>query len=154
MDICHTYGKWKIHIQFLSENLKRRDQFWDLNVDRRILLKWILLKYIVTCIPIARQRLGKHASTIKRLLSMWSAPRPLLCNGAVNTPKTIRGNRRRRFPWGPFRVIITKNWIEQYEAKGRASRRQPAGIWGLGTEELNGVESSEFAATEWWRERN
>jgi hypothetical protein len=30
---------------------------------------------------------------------MWSAPRSLLYNGAVNTPKTIRDNRRRFFPW-------------------------------------------------------
>jgi hypothetical protein len=31
------------------------------------------------------QRLGKQTSTIERLFSMVSEPRPLLCNGSVNT---------------------------------------------------------------------
>jgi hypothetical protein len=35
---------------------------------------------IVTCIPIAKQRLRKQASTIKILFSMGSEPQPLLCN--------------------------------------------------------------------------
>jgi hypothetical protein len=46
----------------------------------------------VTCIPIGRQRLGKHVRAVKNapnnrraVFYMWSAPRPLLCNGAVNT---------------------------------------------------------------------
>jgi hypothetical protein len=33
--------------------------------------------------------------------------RLLLGNGSVNTPKTIRDNRRRCFPWGPPRGYIT-----------------------------------------------
>jgi hypothetical protein len=45
---------------------------------------------------------------------MLSKPRPLLCNGAVNTPKTIRDNRRRCFPGGPCEVIIKKNLAEQH----------------------------------------
>jgi hypothetical protein len=45
---------------------------------------------------------------------MWSAPRPLLCNGGVNTPKTISDNRIRYFPWGPCKVVIKKNSIEQH----------------------------------------
>jgi hypothetical protein len=44
-------------------------------------LLYMLFLYIVTWIPTAKQRLGKHASTIERLFSMISAPRPLLCNG-------------------------------------------------------------------------
>jgi hypothetical protein len=82
----------------------------------------------VICISIARQRLGKHASTIERLFSMWPMPRPLLCNGAVNTPKTIRDNRRRRFPWDPCKVVIKKNQIEQKIEKNRALRRQTASM--------------------------
>jgi hypothetical protein len=38
----------------------------------------------VTCMAIAKQRLGKEASTTNRLFSMGSAPRSLLCNGSVN----------------------------------------------------------------------
>jgi hypothetical protein len=41
--------------------------------------------YIVTCIPIAKQRFGKQASIIEILFSIGSAPQPLLCNGSVNT---------------------------------------------------------------------
>jgi hypothetical protein len=100
---------------------------------------------IVTCIPIARQRLGKHvlavnASTIEKLFSMWSEPRPLLCNGALNTPKTIRDNRRQCFPWGPCRVVIKKNSIEQHRVESRVSERQIAGIWAW--EQRNWIESS------------
>jgi hypothetical protein len=49
---------------------------------------------------------------------MWSAPRKLICNGAVNTPKTIWDNRRRCFPWGPCKVVIKKNSIEHNKVKG------------------------------------
>jgi hypothetical protein len=59
---------------------------------------------------------------------MWSVPGPLLCNGAVNTPKTLRGNRRRCFPLGPCKVVIKKNSTEQRRVNGRVSRRQSAGI--------------------------
>jgi hypothetical protein len=95
------------------------------------------LIYIVTCTSVARQRLGKHASAIERLFSMWSAPRQLLCNGAINTSKPIRDNRRRCFPWGPCKVIIKKNSIGQHRVKRRVSRRQPARIWAW-----NWIESS------------
>jgi hypothetical protein len=37
--------------------------------------------------PVSKQWLGKHASTTERLDSMLSAPRPLLCNGAVTSMK-------------------------------------------------------------------
>jgi hypothetical protein len=81
------------------------------------------------CIPIARQRLRKHASTIERLFYTWFAPRPLLCNGVLNKPKTIWDNRRRRFPRGPCEVVVKKNSIEQHREKNWVSRRQPARIW-------------------------
>jgi hypothetical protein len=48
--------------------------------------------------------------------------RLLLVNGSVNTPKTIRDNRRQCFPCGPLRGYITRsskgtgvvveNWVE------------------------------------------
>jgi hypothetical protein len=60
---------------------------------------------------------------------MWSASQPLLCNGAVNTPKTIRGNGRRCYPWGPCRVVIKKNSIGQHRMDSRVSRSLPVGIW-------------------------
>jgi hypothetical protein len=44
---------------------------------------------------------------------MWSAPLPLLYNGAVNTPKAIRDNSRWCSPWGPWKVGIKNNSIEQ-----------------------------------------
>jgi hypothetical protein len=56
---------------------------------------------------------------------MWSAPRPLLCNDAVNTPKTIRDNRRHCFPWGPCKVIIKENSIEQHRVKSLRDARLP-----------------------------
>jgi hypothetical protein len=59
---------------------------------------------------------------------MWSAPRPLLCTGAVNTPKTIRDNRRRRIPWGPCKMVIKKNSTEQKRVNSGVPRRQPDGI--------------------------
>jgi hypothetical protein len=58
---------------------------------------------------------------------MWFAPQPLLCNGAVNTPKPIRANRRRRFPWGPCKAFVKKNSFEQHRVESRVSRRQLAG---------------------------
>jgi hypothetical protein len=33
---------------------------------------------------VAKQRLGKQTSTIEKVFSMGSVPRPLLCNGSVN----------------------------------------------------------------------
>jgi hypothetical protein len=42
---------------------------------------------------VSKQRLskhGKHSSTIEKKFSMWSVPRPLLCNVAVNTPQQSR----------------------------------------------------------------
>jgi hypothetical protein len=58
------------------------------------------------CIPIARQRLGKHvpavnASTIERLFSMWSALRPLLCNGAVEAVFSV---------WSMMRSYLEDSW--------------------------------------------
>jgi hypothetical protein len=91
--------------------------------------------------PIARQRLGKHASTIERLFSMWSAPRPLLCNGAVNTPKTIRDNRR-LFSMGSVQSSYKEefNWAIEKRLDSRVSGRQPAGLWAW--EQRNWIESS------------
>jgi hypothetical protein len=68
---------------------------------------------------------------------MWSAPRPLLCNGAVNTLKTIRDNWRRCFP---CKVVVKKNSIGQQSVQSRVSRRQPAGTWAW--EQRNWTESS------------
>jgi hypothetical protein len=90
--------------------------------------KIYLLQYM-TYIPIARQRLGKHASTIKRLFSMLSAPLPLLCTGALNTPKSIRDKRRRCFTWSPCKVVTKKNSTEQPRVQSQVPRSQPARIW-------------------------
>jgi hypothetical protein len=35
-------------------------------------------------LSIAKQRLGKQTSTIEKMFSMGSAPRPLLCSGSIN----------------------------------------------------------------------
>jgi hypothetical protein len=103
-------------------------------------------KNTVTCIPISTQRISKHDSTVGRLFSMWSALRPLLCNGAINTPKTIRDNIRRCFPSGPCKLAIQKNLTEQHRVKSRVSRRQAAGIWAR--EQRNWTESTIMARKE------
>jgi hypothetical protein len=68
---------------------------------------------------------------------MWSAPRPFLWYGAVNAPKTVRDSRRRCFPWGPCKVVVKTNSVEQHRAKSRVSGRQPAGIWAWNWTESN-----------------
>jgi hypothetical protein len=55
--------------------------------------------------PIARQRLGKHIPAGSNARNN----KTLLGNGSVNTPKTIRDNRTRCFPWGPPRGYITRS---------------------------------------------
>jgi hypothetical protein len=59
-------------------------------------------RYSVMCIPIARQRVGKH---IPATHAHATIGRLLLGNGAVNTHFN---NRRRCFPWGPPRGYITR----------------------------------------------
>jgi hypothetical protein len=93
----------------------------------------LLMRFISNALnPLWRvyQLLGNDSvNTCPRLFYAWSAPRPLLCNGVVNTPKTIRDNKRRCFPWGPWKTITKKNSIAQHKVKSRVPRRQPAGIW-------------------------
>jgi hypothetical protein len=76
-------------------------------------------------------RRGKH--TIDRLFSIWSVPRPLLCNSAVNTHNTILDNIIRCLPWGPCEVVTKKNSTEQHRVDSPVSRRQLGG---------SGIESS------------
>jgi hypothetical protein len=40
----HTWERRGMHVGFLSENQKERDQKEGLDVDARIILKWILGK--------------------------------------------------------------------------------------------------------------
>jgi hypothetical protein len=64
--------------------------------------------------------------------------RLLLGSGSINTPKTIRDNRRRCFLWGPFQGCVTripreqlivrswessvvKNWVEFWRWQSKAS---------------------------------
>jgi hypothetical protein len=91
-------------------------------------------------VHIVKQRLGKHVSTIERLFSIWSAPRPLLCNGTVKTPKTIWDNTRRCFPWGRCKVFKKKNSTERHRIQNKVSRCPPTGIWTW--EQRNWIESS------------
>jgi hypothetical protein len=57
-----------------------------------------------------RQLLGNNLVNIfPREPTRATIGRLLLGNGSVNTPKTIRDNRRRCFPWGPPRVYITRS---------------------------------------------
>jgi hypothetical protein len=53
---------------------------------------------------VAKQWLGKETSTTERLFSMGSAPRPLLCNGSVNTFQ----QQRLCFLWGPCKGAFLK----------------------------------------------
>jgi hypothetical protein len=103
--------------------------------------------HIVTCIPIARQRLGKHASKTERLFSMWSAPRPLLCNGAVNTLKIIRDYRIRCFLWGPCKVVLKKNSIEQWvEFQDASLPGYELGNKGIESSRVFGIDSCRIMA--------
>jgi hypothetical protein len=89
---------------------------------------------IVTCIPIARQRLGKQLPAVNTL-------RPFLYNGAANTPETIRDNRRRCFPWCQCKLIRKENSAEQQSEE--SSFETPAcRDTSLGVEELNGVDKN------------
>jgi hypothetical protein len=65
----------------------------------------------------------------------------LLCNGAVNTPKTIRDNRRRYFPWGLCNAVIKK--IQLSSREWRVEFETPAcRDMSLGAEQLNWVDNS------------
>jgi hypothetical protein len=37
----HKRGIWEMHKEFLSENLKRKNQLRDFSLDGMIILKWI-----------------------------------------------------------------------------------------------------------------
>jgi hypothetical protein len=100
----------------------------------------------VTCIPIARQRLGKHIPA-----------RANARDNRASIARQRRGNQTPRasyrlcFLRGPCKVVIRsvrqyRSTMEQYSrVRSRASRRHPAS---LGAEELNWVESSELSVAE------
>ena len=49
LDLCivHVWHVWamrEVHTEFLWENLRERDHFEDLDVDGKIILKWIFKK--------------------------------------------------------------------------------------------------------------
>jgi hypothetical protein len=41
---CSTYGRVEVHRASWLENLKERDHFEKVNVDVRIIIKWIIRK--------------------------------------------------------------------------------------------------------------
>jgi hypothetical protein len=116
---------------------------------------------IVTCIPIARQRLGKYVPAVYKLqlyrgcclnrAHMRSAPRPLLCNGAVNTPKTVRDNRRRYFPWCPCNIIAKKTQLSSREWRFEFGTPESRDM-SLGAEELNSVDNNGKKGVIWCKE--
>jgi hypothetical protein len=63
--------------------------------------------HIVTYRPNARQRFGKYIPA--RAKERANIGRLLLSDKSVNTPKTIRDNRKWCFPWGPPRGYITRS---------------------------------------------
>jgi hypothetical protein len=44
---CNTRGQLKIHIEFMSEDLNRKDCLRDISVDERIIVKGMFKKYSV-----------------------------------------------------------------------------------------------------------
>jgi len=44
--VAHVVGRGEMHTGFCWEDLKERDHLEDLGVDGRIILKWILKKWI------------------------------------------------------------------------------------------------------------
>jgi hypothetical protein len=65
--------------------------------------------------------------------------------GGVNTPKTIRNNRIRCLPWGPYKGVIKKNSTEQHSGVESSFETPVSRDMSL---KLNSVESSELAAAE------
>jgi hypothetical protein len=76
-----------------------------------------------------------YASTIGRLFSMWSAPRPFLCNVAVNTLKTIRDKRMWCFLHGPCKLVIKRDKLRPFEMLACQDMS-------LGAEELNRADNN------------
>jgi hypothetical protein len=84
----------------------------------------------------------------------------LLGNGSVNTPKTIRYSRRRRFPWGPpqgyitgnsegavgcqklrefsWRGVVVKNWVEFWRWQSKVTEKK------CQERELGGAKNTSF----------
>jgi hypothetical protein len=77
---------------------------------------------------------------------MWSAPRPLLCSGAVNTSQQQKGC----FLRGPCQGVTktTKKIVEV----SWVSRRQPSRIWAWERRNWGSGASELFTAAQWrWR---
>jgi hypothetical protein len=88
-----------------------------------------------------------------RLFSIRSAPQPFLCNGVVNTSKTIRDNKGLCFPWGRYKVVIKKNLIEQHRVERPFSFEKSAcQNMSLGTEELNWININGKKGSRLWKE--
>jgi hypothetical protein len=77
---------------------------WKIYIFVLVLFFWLSRQKPVTCIPIAKQRFGKKASTIERMFPMGSVPQPLLCNCSVKTFQ----QQRLCFLSGPCRGFILK----------------------------------------------
>jgi hypothetical protein len=89
---------------------------------------------------------NESLNTFPQKHTRGTTARLLTGNGAVNTPQQFR----LCFLCGPCRGVIKGDsqktrpsrveWVVESEVKGRASRRQPAGIWAW--EQRNWIESS------------
>jgi hypothetical protein len=93
---------------------------WDSNPRSQCLWQWrqfqeisatlkIFWMFLILCILWRiNQLLGNDSvNTFPRELTCAKLRRLLLENGSVNTPKTMRGDRRRCLPWGASRGYIT-----------------------------------------------
>jgi hypothetical protein len=78
-------------VSILAEDMSRNKCFFQVPISYAVHVLYPFVTYlltlpriiIVTCIPIARQRLGKH---IPAKRTHATEGRPLLGNGPVNTP--------------------------------------------------------------------
>jgi hypothetical protein len=93
---------------------------------------------------VAMELLSKHARNSERaVFSMWSAPQPLLCNGAVNISpgKHISWTIERLcFMCGPCRGVTTRT--KKIVWNSWVSISQPARIWAW--EQRNWIDASEL----------
>jgi hypothetical protein len=86
---CFVFGRLSVQISaILTENFRAFPQFFLANVD---IVLWRI-----------DQLLGNYSVNIfPREPTRAKIGRLLIGNGLVNTPKTIRDNRKRCFLWGP-----------------------------------------------------
>jgi hypothetical protein len=110
--VIRKYFVWKRSVQdgfrIVSNIVRSCQRSWTVEFCSQHFILW-------------RVHLLLDNDSVNRLQAVFYVvrARPLLFNGAVNTHKTIRDNRRRCFRWGPWKVVKKNNSIEQHREQSR-----------------------------------